>query len=162
AWRHPASGCRSPSRSSSCIGVRTLWSLRGSRLALARYLPTILLTHPTLSESEACGYAGGGQTHHAEPHTSRAVSTTRRSLGSSPCSSMVLPPTPLENPHCGLRASCSSGACLLASSMRRLSSSFDSSLALLVVTRPRTAALSLGRKRSGSKPPARALSYSRK
>src|SRR5215831_9299408 len=63
---------------------------------------------------------------------------------------------------CGLSASCSSGACLLASSMRRLSSSFDSSLPLLVVTRPRTATLPLGRKRSGSKPPARALSYSRK
>src|SRR5262249_52709422 len=121
-----------------------------------------LLPRPTLSERRACGYAGGGRTHHAEPHTSRAVSTTRRSLASSPCSSMVLPPMPLENPHCGLSASCSSGACLLASSMRRLSSSFDSSLPLLVVTRPRTATLPLGRKRSGLKLPARALSYSRK
>src|SRR5262245_28068759 len=117
---------------------------------------------PTLSDSKACGYAGTSEIHHAEPHTSRAVSTTRRSLVSSPSSSMVLPPMPLENPHCGLSASCSSGACLLASSMRRLSSSFDSSLPLLVVTRPRTATLPLGRKRSGSKPPARALSYSRK
>src|SRR5262249_29065512 len=123
-----------------------------------------LLLHgtSTLSESKACGYAGTGRTHQVEPHTSRAVSTTRRSLASSPSSSMALPPMPLENPHCGLSASCSSGACLLASSMRRLSSSFDSSLPLLVVTRPRTATLPLGRKRSGSKPPARALSYSRK
>src|SRR6516225_2259224 len=63
-----------------------------------------------------------------------------------------------------LRAQCEllQRGVLARPSMRRLSSSFDSSLALLVVTRPRMATLPLGRKRSGSKPPARALSYSRK
>src|SRR4051794_23563846 len=108
----------------------------------------------TLAEAATRGYAC--------PHTSRAVSTTRRSLAISPVTSMVLPPMPLEKPHCGLSASCSSGACLDASSTRRLSSSLDSSLPLLVVTKPSTAILPLGRKRSGSKPPARVLSYSRK
>src|SRR6476646_6715927 len=108
----------------------------------------------TLAEAATRGYAC--------PHTSRAVSTTRRSLAISPATSMVLPPMPLEKPHCGLNASCSSGACFDASSIRRLSSSLDSSLPLLVVTRPSTATLPLGRKRSGSKPPARVLSYSRK
>ena len=54
-------------------------------------------------------------------------------------------------------------AYLVASSMRRLTSSFFSSLPDLVVTRPSTTILlPLGRKRSGSKPPARAVSYSRK
>jgi hypothetical protein len=49
-----------------------------------------------------------------------------------------------------------------ASSMRRLMSSRLSSRPLLVVTRPSTTTLPFGTKRSGSKPPARALSYSRK
>src|SRR5215510_1903542 len=100
--------------------------------------------------------------YHAEPQTSRAVSTTRRSLSISPATSIAFPPMPLENPHCGLNASCSSGTYLLASSMRRLSSSLDSSLPLLVVTRPSTATLPLGKNRSGSNDPARELSYSRK
>src|SRR6201991_77989 len=116
--------------------------------------PLFLHDRTTLAEAATRGYAC--------PHTSRAVSTTRRSLAISPATSMVLPPMPLEKPHCGLSASCSSGACFDASSIRRLSSSLDSSLPLLVVTRPSTAVLPLGRKRSGSNPPARVLSYSRK
>jgi len=51
-----------------------------------------------------------GRRPHASPHTSRAVSTTSRSLAISPSTPIVLPPMPLEKPHCGLRASCSSGA----------------------------------------------------
>ena len=46
--------------------------------------------------------------------------------------------------------------------MRRLSSSTDSSAALLLLSKPSTTALPLGTRRSGSKPPARAVSYSRK
>jgi hypothetical protein len=52
---------------------------------------------------------------------------------------------------------------LVASSMRRLISSFGSSCPLLEVTRPRTTCfLSFGRTRNGSKPPARSVSNSRK
>src|SRR4051794_27419488 len=47
-----------------------------------------------------------------------------------------------------------------ASSMRRLIISFDSSCPVFDVTRPSTTVLSLGSKRSGSKPPARSESYS--
>jgi putative tricarboxylic transport membrane protein len=95
------------------------------------------------------------------PHTSRVTSTISRSLAISSSMVMVLPPIPLEKPHCGLSASCSSGTNLAASSMRRLRSSLLSSLRSLVVMIPSTAILPLGMNRSGSKPPARALSYSR-
>ena len=47
-------------------------------------------------------------------------------------------------------------------SMRRLISSFASSRPVLVVTRPSTTWRSFGTSRSGSKPPARSLSYSMK
>src|SRR5262245_4997124 len=46
--------------------------------------------------------------------------------------------------------------------MRRLISSFGSSRPLFEVTRPRTTVLSFGSIRNGSKPPARAVSYSMK
>src|SRR5258708_37259712 len=48
--------------------------------------------------------------------------------------------------------------------MRRLSASFDSSAGALVLTSPSTILFCerLGRKRSGSKPPERSSSYSRK
>src|SRR5207245_11161713 len=68
-----------------------------------------------------------------------------------------------EKPHCGLRQSCSSGTYFAASSIRRFSASLLSSAARLLVTRPSTTRLlPLGTKRSGSNPPERASSYSRK
>ena len=67
-----------------------------------------------------------------------------------------------EKPHWGDRHSCSSGTKRAASSMRRLRSSLASSSPRLVVTRPSTTSFPEGTKRSGSKPPERASSYSRK
>ena len=46
---------------------------------------------------------------HAAPQTSRAVSTISLSFAISSSTVMVLPPMPLEKPHCGDSASCSSG-----------------------------------------------------
>ena len=77
------------------------------------------------------GRAGIERLHPAVPHTSRAVSTTSRSLATSCSIVIVLPPMPLSKPHCGLSASCSSGAKRAASSMRRFSSSFDLELRAL-------------------------------
>jgi hypothetical protein len=68
----------------------------------------------------------------------------------------------VENPHCGLSANCAMSTWRLASSMRRLRKSADSSSACLEATRPSTTILSLGNARSGANVPARALSYSRK
>src|SRR5471032_1171526 len=66
------------------------------------------------------------------------------------------------SPQCGKRQSWSSGANFDASSRRRLSWSLLSSAPVLEVITPSTACLCLGRRRSGSKPPARSLSYSMK
>jgi len=73
-----------------------------------------------------------------------------------------LPSSVLANPHWGLSASWSSGTNRAASSMRRRSSSTGSSVPDFDVTSPSTTVLPGGMKRSGSKPPARSLSYSRK
>src|SRR3984885_10288434 len=91
-----------------------------------------------------------------------AVSTTRRSLAT--CSSKVseLPSTVEESPHLPDRQIWSSGTYLAASSIRRLRSSLDSSSGRLVVTSPSTTILPGGTNRSGSKPPERSSSYSRK
>src|SRR5581483_9020525 len=96
-------------------------------------------------------------------HTSLAMSTIMASLAHC-CSSVSTLPSSVEaKPHCGDRQSWSRGAYLAASSRRRLMSSFLSSVPLLEVTRPTTTRfLPLGRKRSGSSPPARSVSYSRK
>src|SRR2546426_1117336 len=75
---------------------------------------------------------------------------------------MRLPKCVLANPHCGERHRFSSGTNFAAASMRRFSSSFDSSFGFLVLTRPSTTFLFFGTKRRGSKPPARSVSYSRK
>ncbi len=69
---------------------------------------------------------------------------------------------PLAKPHCGDRHSCSIGTKAEASSMRRLSASLVSIAPDLVVTRPSTTVLPFGTNRRGSKPPARAESYSMK
>jgi peptidoglycan/LPS O-acetylase OafA/YrhL len=97
------------------------------------------------------------------PHTSSAISTA--SLSFAHCSSLerMLPSSVEAKPHCGDNASCSSGANFAASSSRRLMwSFFSSSPNLEVMTPTTTTLLPLGRKRSGSKPPARSESYSRK
>src|SRR6185503_3953599 len=100
---------------------------------------------------------------HTPPHTSRATSTQSCSLAH--CSSWVsvLPSSVLAKPHCGDSASCSSGRYFAASSMRRFNSSLVSSVPDLLVTSPSTTTLlPLGTNRSGSKPPARSVSYSMK
>src|SRR6202007_2437130 len=145
-WHTPAASTRS--RTSSPLGSGSGYSrissgFPHSMICIARMLSSLV----------AVGY---------QPHTSRAVSTTRRSLAFSSSIARALPSTVEEKPHCGLRQSCSSGTYFAACSMRRFRSSFFSSAPFLVVTRPRTTVLPLGTKRSGSKPPERASSYSRK
>src|SRR5580700_8884828 len=98
-----------------------------------------------------------------QPQTSRATSTTRRSLAFSSSIDSALPSTVEEKPHCGLRHSCSSGTYLAASSIRCFNSSLSSSAARLVVTKPSTIFFGpRGTKRSGANPPERSSSYSRK
>src|SRR3989475_487679 len=97
-----------------------------------------------------------------QPQTSRAVSTTRLSFASCCSKLRALPREWLAKPPCGEIASFSSGKCRAAWSMRRLRKSFDSRTGVLVETRPNITFLPLGMKRSGSKPPARSVSYSRK
>src|SRR5262249_56017927 len=101
---------------------------------------------------------GGG--HH--PHTSPPPSTIRRNFAHCSSSARILPSSLEAKPHCGERQSWSRPANFAASSMRRLITSLDSSVPLFEVTRPSTTILPLGTKRSGSKPPARSLSYSMK
>jgi class 3 adenylate cyclase len=96
------------------------------------------------------------------PQTFAAVSTTRASFAFSSSSPSRLPPATEAKPHCGLSARRSSGAIAAASSSRRRKVSIGSSCGSFELTRPSTAILSVGRKRSGRKSPARALSYSRK
>src|SRR3954454_13214419 len=98
----------------------------------------------------------------SQPQTSSAVSTTSRSLAFSCSTVSSLPSTVEENPHCGERQSCSRGTYFAASSIRRFRSSLSSSSPDLVVTRPSTTCLPSGTKRSGSQPPDRSPSYSRK
>src|SRR6266571_1743879 len=95
-------------------------------------------------------------------HTSLATSTTRSSLRH--CSSCVslLPWCVLEKPHCGDRHRFSSGTYFAASSIFSFRNALDSNSPVFVDTRPRTTFFPLGRKRIGSKPPARAESNSMK
>src|SRR5580704_3328116 len=109
--------------------------------------------HPTLPLS------GGGLYY---PHTSSATSTIIRSFAHSSSSARTLPSSVEAKPHCGDRQSWSMSTNFAACSMRRLISSRLSSRPDLLVTKPSTTVLSLGRKRSGSKPPARSVSYSMK
>src|SRR6266852_8685895 len=97
------------------------------------------------------------------PHTSSESSAIIASFAHCSSSARIFPSSVEAKPHCGDRQNCSSGANFAASSMRRLMSAFFSSVPLFDVTRPSTTILlPLGRKRSGSKPPARSVSYSRK
>src|SRR5205085_7023934 len=96
------------------------------------------------------------------PQTSSANSTIIRSFAHCSSSARMLPSSVEAKPHCGDRQSWSSETYFDAWSMRRLSSSLDSSLPDFEVTRPSTTVLPFGTKRSGSKPPARSESYSMK
>src|SRR5580704_7437721 len=97
------------------------------------------------------------------PQTSFAISTASLSFAHCSSSERMLPSSVEAKPHCGEIASCSSGANFEASSSRRMMSSFFSSSPNFEVMTPTTTTLlPLGRKRSGSKPPARSESYSRK
>src|SRR5262245_10845333 len=97
------------------------------------------------------------------PHTWPATSMIIRSFAHCSSSARILPSSVEAKPHCGERQNCSIGANFPASSMRRLMSSLFSSVPLLDVTRPSTTTLlPLGKNRSGSNPPARSVSYSRK
>src|SRR5688572_4322188 len=98
----------------------------------------------------------------AHRHTSFATCTTRSSL--CHCSSSVrrLPWCVLEKPHCGDRQRSSSGTYFAAASIFFFKKSFSSRAPVLLETRPSTTFLPFGTKRSGSKPPARAVSNSMK
>src|SRR5262249_17071038 len=97
------------------------------------------------------------------PHTSFERSTIIFSFAHCSSSASTLPSSVEAKPHCGESASWSSATDFVASSRRRLMSSFFSRLPNLEVTSPSTTILlPLGRNRSGSKPPARSVSYSRK
>ena len=97
--------------------------------------------------------------------TRRAVSRMTSSLRHCWSWPRSLPDRPEAKPHCGLIASWPTSMKRLASSMRRSNASTVSTSPVLVVTRPSTTIGALpsgplGTKRSGSKPPARAVSYS--
>src|SRR5258707_12353346 len=92
---------------------------------------------------------------HYRPHTSSANSTTILSFAHCSSSARMLPSSVEAKPHCGDRQSWSSEMYFDAWSMRRLSSSLDSSVPDFEVTRPSTTVLFFGTKRSGSNPPAR-------
>src|SRR5215467_3729988 len=95
------------------------------------------------------------------PQISAATFWTNSSLAHCCSSSMRRPELgPPPKPHAGLRANCSRGRYLLASSMRRLRLSSGSSAGSLVLRRPSITILPFGTKRSGSNPPARSVSYS--
>src|SRR4051812_43237489 len=68
-------------------------------------------------------------------------------------------PHPLENPHCGLTASCSTGRYFETSSTRRFIASTDSISSDLVVATPRTAIVPF-RKEAQWLEGARSVSYS--
>src|SRR6266545_4396607 len=72
------------------------------------------------------------------------------------------PAAPEAKPHCGLTDKFSIGTYFDASSILRSNSSCCSSLPDLVVISPRTMCFPFGTNRSGSKPPARSVSYSSK
>src|SRR5271166_7192102 len=96
------------------------------------------------------------------PHTSSTISTRRASLIHWSASERSLPCAVEEKPHWWLSAHWSSGTYLVASTMRRLTSSFGSAAARFELMRPSTIVALFGAKRSGAKSPERSSSYSRK
>src|SRR3954470_13298256 len=152
------------------LAVLDLLELFGRALALLALRPRLLERRGAQQAADVIGAKWRfGSLHRSFPqraryfHTSSASSLIMRSFAHCSSSARTLPSSVEAKPHCGERQNCSSGANLAASSIRRLPSSFFSSVPLLEVTSPSTTALlPFGRKRSGSKPPARSLSYSRK
>src|SRR5579864_5534525 len=97
------------------------------------------------------------------PQTSSATSTIILSFAHCSSSARILPSSVEAKPHCGDRQSWSTGTYFAASSIRRLTASLASSFPIFDETSPSTSCfLPFGKKRSGSKPPARSVSYSRK
>src|SRR5271165_297393 len=96
------------------------------------------------------------------PHTSSAISTRRASLIHWSASERSLPCAVEEKPHWWLKQHCSSGTYLVASSMRRLTSSLGSAAAFFELMRPSTMVALFGANRKGAKSPERSSSYSRK
>ena len=66
------------------------------------------------------GIRSGWKVRYASCQTSRAISTTRRTLAHCSSSVMMLPSSVEEKPHCGERQSCTSGTYFAASAMRLL------------------------------------------
>ena len=124
--------------------------------------PLFEVTRPSTTVLSLGSIRNGSKPPARRPQISSASSTIIRSLAHCSSSARILPSSVEAKPHCGDRHSCSSGTYFAASSIRRLRSSLDSSRPDFDVTRPSTIVLSLGTKRSGSKPPARSLSYSMK
>ena len=96
------------------------------------------------------------------PHTSFAVSATRRSLASCSAGVMRLPSIVEAKPHCVLSARRSKGMHCSASRILALSARLDSRPPYFVLTRPRTTVQSSGISFNGPKSPARSSSYSRR
>src|SRR6202020_136649 len=135
----------------------------GADLAARALFPCRLERRRAQQAADVIGAERRFTSLHYRPHTSFAISTIIRSLAHCSSSERTLPSSVEAKPHCGDRQSCSRSTYLVASSMRRLMSSFFSSAPLFDVTRPSTICfLPLGKKRKGSNPPARAESYSRK
>src|SRR6266581_283755 len=103
-----------------------------------------------------------GRHRKSQPQTLFATSMTNPSLRHWSSAVSLLPWWVLEKPHCGERHRASSATYRAAASMRRFRSSFFSRSGTLELTRPSTTVLPFGTWRSGSKPPARSVSYSRK
>ena len=111
----------------------------------------------------ACGWIGKGRL--AEPDVIAAVADgLLRQKGSMLGRFVVVTAGPTFEDIDDVRyiANRSSGTYVDAYSTRRARSSTDSSAGSLLLTRPSTITLSFGTKRSGSNPPDRASSYSRK
>src|SRR5258706_808314 len=95
-------------------------------------------------------------------HTSRASSTTRRSFASCCAKLRPVPFWWLAKPHWGETHKLSSGTYFDALLILLIKKPLSSRAGVFVETNPSTTFFPLGTKRSGSKPPARSVSYSRK
>src|SRR6202167_5476260 len=131
----------------------------GAKLAARPLFPRRLKRRRAQQAADMIGAERRFASLHYQPHTSFAISTIIRSLAHCSSSERTLPSSVEAKPHCGDRQSWSSATYFAASSIRRLMSSFFSSLPIFDETRPSTSCfLPFGKWRSGSKPPARSLS----
>jgi hypothetical protein len=95
-----------PERRSSCRWMFERQARRASYLCPEDVL-RVARTHELAGRTSRS--KGLTELRYAQPQTSRAVSTTRRSLAISCSTLRSLPCSELEKPHCGLSASDSSG-----------------------------------------------------